>query len=108
MFTVLVIDDDAMILRGTARALKGLDWCVLVAGGPTQAVPLYGQADVVLSDWDMPDGGGLQVLREAPVPVVIYTGRPDAQPEGTRVLTKPTEVAEIDRALREAIAAEVL
>ena len=74
MRRVLVVDDDPMIRRGNARVLKGLGWTVVEAGDPVQAIEHYPQVDVVLSDLEMPNGGGARVLQESPVPVVIHSG----------------------------------
>lgn len=101
--TVLVIDDDERIRRALVRGLRPYGWNVIQADSPHTAVPaMYGAADVVLSDWEMPHGGGARVLREAGRPVVIYTGELNVPPPCT-VLGKPTPMHEIDKALRDAV-----
>lgn len=107
---VLIVDDDAPTRRALARLLRGEGWLADTAADPDEAINylcervIAGDGPlVVLSDWDMPNGGGARVLAESPVPVVIYTGNPDAPPAGTRVLTKPAELNVINAALRAAI-----
>jgi len=107
--TVLVVDDEAPIRRSLARLLRGSGWRVVTADGPVAAgellCPVSGvMPDVVLSDWDMPDGGGeLVALHASGLPVVFHTGRPEAPPAGTRVLCKPASVEDIDAALVAAV-----
>ncbi len=63
---ILVIDDDPAMLRALARQLNGHE--VLTASGVGEArAILAGEdvPDVVLTDYFMPDGTGLDVLREA-------------------------------------------
>lgn len=100
---LLILDDDAPIRRALARVLGPMGWIIRAAESPLQPREVYDDVAVVLSDWDMPDGGGARVLAESPAPVVIYTGRPDAPPAGTRVLCKPSEIEAIDAALRAAM-----
>ncbi len=62
---ILLVDDDPAILRTFARQLNGHE--VLTASGVGEArAALEGfHPDVVLTDYSMPDGTGLDVLREA-------------------------------------------
>jgi CheY-like chemotaxis protein len=102
--TVLIIDDDPLIRRAYGRLLSAGGWSVTSTGSPTTAAALYAQADVVLSDWDMPDGGGARVLRDSPVPVVVHSG---SYAGGHRfAVAKPARIgdvlAELSRALESA------
>ncbi len=63
---ILLVDDDPAILRTFARQLNGHE--VLTASGVGEArAILTGDLvpDVVLTDYFMPDGTGIDVLREA-------------------------------------------
>lgn len=96
MFTpyALVIDDDPTIRRVVARLLQSRGWHTLEAADPVSA-PYY-RADVVVSDWDMPNGGGARVLAESHAPVVLFTGTCETLPVLVRVARKPDTAALID------------
>jgi DNA-binding response OmpR family regulator len=100
---VLVIDDEAPLRRATARALKGLGFDATHAAPEEFFSANVEEVDAILSDWDMPDGGGARVLEEALVPVVIMTARPETVPAGVEVVSKPAPLHEIEQALRRAI-----
>lgn len=89
MFTpyALVIDDDPTIRRVVARLLQSRGWHTVEVADPADA-PYY-RADVVVSDWDMPHGGGARVLAESHAPVVLFTGTTDTLPVLVRVARKP-------------------
>ena len=99
--TVLVVDDDALICRAYERLLRARGWRVLTAAGPREALAHYAAADVVLSDWCMPSGGGERVLRESPVPVVIHSASYVGSHPWTVAKPSPIDrvVAELVRAL---------
>ena len=82
--TVLVVDDEPMILRSTRLVLEAAGFLVATAQGGEQAVEIASRdpPDVVLLDLMMPDVDGWQVLRRLraaeatrDVPVVIVTSR---------------------------------
>lgn len=60
--TVLVVDDEHMVLDVTKRILERLGYRVLTAGSGSEALRVYGESgdgiDVVLLDMIMPDMGG--------------------------------------------------
>lgn len=100
--TVLIVDDDPGILLMLSHALKPLGWRVLSAEGPLMAALLYEQCDVVLTDWDMPFGGGLNVLQgaqRAQKPVVVHTGNSEDVPDTLPMVTKPSAAQSIHEAL---------
>lgn len=101
--TVLIVDDDHPTRRALMRVLKGLGWSVLEACDPVEAAGLIAEYDVILSDWDMPHGGGERVLNEALVPVVVYSGRDEVRDLVDRFLLKPVEAGVLDKTLREAM-----
>jgi CheY-like chemotaxis protein len=96
---VLIVDDEPGIRRAFSRCLRALGWTVTEAEDPDAAASLYGGVDVVLTDWDMPAGGGERVLREAGRPCVVQSGGEPPVPH----LTKPAPVDSIDRALLQAM-----
>ena len=75
---VLVVEDDAAMREKLQTALAdAYGWSVASASDPSEAAQLYTTADVVLSDWSMPNGGGARVLAECPRPVVVYSSQPN-------------------------------
>ncbi len=101
--TILLIDDDAIVLRTLARALSGgLGWRVLTALSPALAGALYEQADIVITDWAMPDGGGARVLAECTKPVIVMSASGDiAHPHR---LPKPVSLSVIEEAVHKLMA----
>ena len=115
--TVLVVDDEPIVLRATARMLQRLGLRVIDASGGEEALALYErhaeEIGLVVLDMGMPGMTGADVFRalraKSKVKVVIATGyavERDVQELvdlGARVLEKPYKVAaleaEIDRAL---------
>jgi DNA-binding NtrC family response regulator len=60
--------------------------------------------DVVLTDWDLPDGSGEDVAKLTSLPVVVYSGGTHLHWEAMKrcahaVLRKPQDVATLQRAL---------
>lgn len=116
--TVLVVDDDAALVRTVARVLTLRGFEVTTASNGAEALALIesNRFDVVVSDIAMPDMNGVQLLRrlrdmDLVVPVVLVTGEPavstavEAIEYGAfRYLTKPVEsndlAATVDRAVR--------
>lgn len=108
MGCVLVMDDEGSVRRATARVLRGAGWRVIEADSPADLDALllqHPEIEVVLSDLDMPDGGGVRVLAESPVPVVIYSGneRGIHERNAEHWLLKPAGAQELDQALRVAL-----
>lgn len=100
---MLVVDDEPALLRATGRLLELAGFVVTTRGsGPEAARRLVAERfDVVLSDLDMRDLGGIALLkmlreRDMDIPVVLVTGAPtldSAMPAveygAFRYLTKP-------------------
>ena len=63
--TVLVVDDQEDVRRGTVLALERAGYRMFSAAGGEEALRLMAAsgADIVLLDWDMPDLDGLEVCR---------------------------------------------
>jgi CheY-like chemotaxis protein len=81
---VLLADDDRILTRLAATALKGRGWQVEVAHDAMQAVMFAMKAphpDAIVLDIGMPGGTGFQVLeklqqstRTSQIPVVVVSG----------------------------------
>lgn len=96
---LLVVDDDPTMCDALARAIEAhLGWEVLTALEPSAAARLYDGVDAVISDWNMPDGGGARVLAECPKPVVIYSAAAVLIDHPHR-LSKPSSVESLRNAV---------
>lgn len=82
--TVLVVDDEAHILRVLSYKLRGAGYCVLEAGNGEEAWELLQESsvDLVLTDQQMPLMTGLELVetmrtldRTKDVPVLMLTAR---------------------------------
>ncbi|NVB81930.1 MAG: EAL domain-containing protein [Kofleriaceae bacterium] len=101
--TVLVVDDDLEFRKSVVRILRRGGYAVSEVESGFQAISALEKTpfDVVVSDVEMPDGGGLDLLRsirriDLDVPVILMTGAPslDAAAQAVeygafRYLTKP-------------------
>lgn len=100
---VLIVDDDER-MRASVEALLALQFKVTTAKGMAEAMSALDQAvyDVVLTDYDMPGGTGLELMQaiQARFPsamIICVTGHPDlpelreseVQRELLRVIAKP-------------------
>ncbi|MFO0565142.1 MAG: EAL domain-containing response regulator [Polyangiaceae bacterium] len=81
--TLLLVDDDELLVRSLARVLRARGFVVTTASTGTEAVAqaTAQRFDVVLSDISMPGMDGIQLLRrlrekDLLVPVVLITGEP--------------------------------
>jgi DNA-binding NtrC family response regulator len=99
---VLIVDDEPRVCRAYKRTLSHLGWGVITAADPIEAAEFYEAADVVLTDWDMPHGGGARVLQECPKPVVVHSAGAGAPPGA---LMKAGDIKEVHRALQRALRA---
>lgn len=76
---VLVVEDDPVIAEPLVEGLKRNGFEVEHVAYAAQVVPAAADVDVVLLDLGLPDGDGLEVLRElrrtSDVPVIIATAR---------------------------------
>lgn len=84
MRTILVIDDDAMILMILKQTLSKAGYRVLTAGSGEEGVALLAtsQADLVLTDYLMPGMSGIEVVNfikqnQPLLPVIMLTGHGD-------------------------------
>lgn len=114
---VLIVDDDALLVRSLARLLGLRGFSVRTAANGEEATHLVRRErfDVVLSDISMPGMDGIQLLRrlretDLMVPVVLITGAPamstavEAVELGAfRYLSKPLDVDELAEVLDKAV-----
>ena len=123
---VLVVDDDPSFAQTCARFLEAAGHIVSVAVDRRSAVQIgrHRRFDAVVSDINLPDGNGLQVLRDlrlsdANIPFVLVTGDPQIDTARAAVecgaisyLLKPVTAMQlesvIERAFRARQTAELL
>ncbi len=62
--TVLVVDDSATIRQLVGDTLSAAGWKVVSAPNGQEALALVatGAVDLVITDWNMPGGGGLELI----------------------------------------------
>ncbi len=119
---VLVVDDDDGFRRVVVRILRKADLEVVDVDSGFKAISVLEKEpfDVVVSDVQMPDGGGLDLLRavrriDLDVPVILMTGAPtlDAAAQAVeygafRYLTKPMDHAVLEKTVAHAARAHAL
>jgi DNA-binding NtrC family response regulator len=108
-FSILLVDDDVLMLRATARTLRHAGMKVVAVETAAAALDELGkeQFDVVLSDWNLrpPERGDrLFAEIEARLPtrprLVLYSSHTfDRQQVGYRVLAKPFTVQDLVAAI---------
>lgn len=116
--TVLVVDDEPMVVRAVAMILARSGYGVTTAEGPSDAVARFDEAagcfDLLLTDVVMPDGGGRRLaerLRERmpALRVLFMSGftdhesvRDDRELAGP-LLMKPFSASKLEAAVRDAL-----
>lgn len=116
MASILIVDDEQRVRRGVRRQLERAGHTVHDAGSVPEGLSVlrHEQVDLVITDLEMPDMGGLDLLRELPkyqplVPAIVLTGRPalSTAVQAMRLaaidyLTKPAPdlIERVDEALR--------
>ncbi len=119
--SILVVDDDPLLLRMTQIVLDGLGYRVLLASSGRQALELIaaedGKLELVVLDLRMPDMDGMTVLREARgrfprLRVLLVTGfatdnvlQALAESGAVGVLEKPYDVDTFAAAVQKAMPA---
>lgn len=115
--TVLLVDDEAAVLKTTGEVLQGLGYHVLLASNGEEGLQIYREhaaaIDVIISDAVMPKMGGMEfaghVRRIDPaIPVIIITGYDrdwalNTRHVETETLLKPFSVVELSRLLHNVI-----
>jgi CheY-like chemotaxis protein len=113
---VLVVDDEVIILWGTAALLESLGYRVLRASSGAAALEAlsgHPEISVVLTDFQMPSMSGIELAeaarkRRPDLPVVIATGHTILKSSTGRswvTLAKPFTREELGDALKRALAA---
>jgi DNA-binding NtrC family response regulator len=111
---VLVVDDEAVVRNGIARALQNRGISATLAAAAKEALELLDQRpfDLVLLDIRMPDMDGLAALREIRlrdphIPVIMITGYPTIDTAvrciklgAADYLVKPFRLDDLEAALR--------
>ena len=105
--TILVVDDDPLILMGTVDMLEDLGHLVMPAKSGLQALEILKEArvDLVLTDQSMPQMTGAELAimiraRHPDLPIVLVTGYaalPANLPAGVRRLGKPFSQSDLIR-----------
>jgi DNA-binding NtrC family response regulator len=94
---LLIVDDEPMILKATARALKSFGWNVITSEVPHSPSSLG--ADIVLTDWRPYGPRMLELSKHDNIPVVVFTSDDTGIPKSVLVLPKPISVEELSVAL---------
>ncbi len=119
---ILVVDDDPVVRRVAVTMLRAAGFGVEEAtSGREGAARLEAHRfDVVVSDVDMPDGTGLELLRgirlrDLDIPVILMTGKPDVRTASQaiehgvfRYLMKPIDFQALVDAIGKAARAHAL
>lgn len=114
---VLIVDDDAALLRLMAQVLTAAGYEVLTTTGGQQASALLAEHrfDTIVSDIAMPDMDGIKLLqairaRDLDVPVILMTGLPNLRTAMQAVehgallyLSKPVNLAKLEQAIAKAV-----
>ncbi len=116
--TILLVDDEPMVLQALRRTLSPEGYRVLELSDPTQALDLVEReaVDIVLADIHMPGLSGIDLVarlrkRFPRVVRLLLTGDGDLDPaidainrgEVFRYLTKPWQVEGLRQTLRDAV-----
>ena len=94
------MDDDFLVMSGTAAMLEDLGHLVVEASSGVRALDALragAKVDVVITDYAMPEMTGAQLAREIRhnwphLPIIMATGYaelPDEDAPGYRILNKP-------------------
>ena len=116
-YTVLLVEDDALILMSTTEMLKDLGHTVIEAYSGPEALKILGSGkkiDVVVTDQGMPQMTGLQLAEKIQaswpdLPIILATGYAELPKTGTLKLprlSKPYQQEEIGAAISRLVAGE--
>jgi len=114
---ILVVEDEPATLRLMARLLRGLGHTVMTANTIATTLEALdsGRFDLIVSDIGLPDGSGLDLMRQAvarhgPIPAIALTGygmeediRRSQEAGFTAHLTKPIDFAKLEAMIRQVV-----
>lgn len=114
--TVLLVDDEAEILRTTGEVLKIMGYKVMKASDGEEALELFisnsDQIDLIISDVIMPKLGGIELARQirqksSEVPIIFVTGydkeilmQMESGIEQSLVLVKPFAIEKLSHSIQ--------
>jgi signal transduction histidine kinase/CheY-like chemotaxis protein len=112
--TILIVDDDELVLHSTAALLDDMGFCVIEAHGGIDALEALEQpaaVDLVLTDHAMPGMTGLQLASTIgqlwpELPVILATGYAQLDgdvPNNVRRLAKPFRRADLESAIAQTL-----
>ena len=119
MATLLIVDDEPVILDVFRRFLEGEGRTLLLAGSAREALSRAAEAgdiDVALVDKNLGDGSGLEVARrlkaaKPDIEVILVTGYASSETTAAalaaglkRVVSKPVDVPKLVPMIEEAVA----
>lgn len=113
-FTILVVDDDVLILMSTALMVEDLGHKVLEVNSASQALDILrngDQVDLLITDFSMPRMNGAQLARAAKelrpkLPILLATGYADLPPgDGTDLprIGKPFQQEQLATAIADVL-----
>lgn len=106
--SILVVDDDPEVLRVVTRMLQRLEFEVVTAGRPSEALTLLmtgARFVAILTDLELPEMTGLDLLdklaaEKVPIIAITMSGRYDLS--GKTHLRKPFRLEEVRSVLQSA------
>lgn len=114
---ILLVDDDPVFLKGMMYTVKQLGFDPIIAGGGKAAAELLKtiKVDAIISDINMPEGNGLQLLnyvkKRSTLPFILMTGLSDLKEAKTALdmganffLSKPFKRSELKELLEKCFA----
>jgi len=114
--TVLLVDDDELVLDVVNGILQGMGYEVIAFSRPVEALQAFearpGKFDVLFTDLTMPEMDGICLARtirklRPNIPVILHSGYLDSAKKGEMenliVLNKPASVEQIETALADSL-----
>jgi CheY-like chemotaxis protein len=117
-YTILVVDDDPLVLTIAAEMLQDLGHTAVEAISGRQALEILragAQADMVITDYSMPGMTGVRLAAELQrlrprLPVVLATGyaeRAEVMDSGLPVIAKPFDQAALAKVVTQWLTASI-
>lgn len=102
----LLIADDCESIRRALKNVFRATWEVVEAGDGAEACAMLPSVDAVITDWNMPLGGGARVLgacERLGIPVVLHSGNASAMSRTRFALFKGGSVEHVEAMLAKAL-----